>query len=197
MSAKNPLVILFHKPFGVLSQFTRESGKQSLADFGPFPPEVYPVGRLDADSEGVLLLTNDKALKHRLTSPDYGHTKTYLVQVERVPGTSALENLRKGVMMQGRKTRPAEVRLLEDDPALPERSVPIRFRKSVPTAWLEITLTEGRNRQIRHMTAAVGHPTLRLVRTGIGSLELGELEPGTSRELTKEEIAKLEERIGA
>lgn len=193
MSAKNPLVILFHKPYGVLSQFTRKSGKRSLADFGPFPPDVYPVGRLDADSEGLLLLTNDAALKHRLTSPDHGHTKTYLVQIERIPDAHALERLRNGVMIQGKKTRPAEVRLLENVPKLGERSVPIRFRKSVPTAWLEMTLIEGRNRQIRHMTAAVGHPTLRLVRVRIGSMNLGGLESGKSRRLTQEEIVRLEE----
>ncbi|MEX1139433.1 MAG: pseudouridine synthase [Bacteroidota bacterium] len=191
MSAKNPLVILFHKPYSVLSQFTRESKKQSLADFGPFPPDVYPIGRLDADSEGLLLLTNDAALKHRLTSPDHGHTKTYLVQIERIPDADALERLRKGVTIQGKKTRPAEVKLLENDPKLRERSVPIRFRKSVPTAWIEMTLTEGRNRQIRHMTAAVGHPTLRLIRVRIGSLRLGELATGKSRRLTEDEIRQL------
>jgi len=191
MTTKIPIVILFHKPYGAVSQFTRGSGKQSLADFGPFPPDVYPVGRLDADSEGLLLLTNDKALKHRLTSPQFGHTKTYLVQVERIPDESALEALRKGIVIQGKKTRPAGVRLLESDPGLPDRSVPIRFRKSVPTAWLEITLTEGRNRQVRHMTAAVGHATLRLVRIRVGAMELGSLESGKNRLLTEEETKGL------
>lgn len=193
MSAKTPLVILFHKPYGVLSQFTREAGKQSLADFGPFPPDVYPVGRLDADSEGLLLLTNDAALKHRLTSPEHGHSKTYLVQIERFPDAQVLERLRNGVTIQGKKTRPAVVKLLANNPKLQERPVPVRFRKSVPTAWLEMTLTEGRNRQIRHMTAAVGHPTLRLVRVRIGSLDLGGLESGKSRQLTGKEIGRLEE----
>ncbi|MEX2115462.1 MAG: pseudouridine synthase [Bacteroidota bacterium] len=191
MTHKRSTVILFHKPYGVLSQFTRKSGEQSLANFGPFPPDVYPVGRLDADSEGLLLLTNDNALKHRLTSPQYGHTKTYLVQIERIPDKDALEQLRKGVMIQGKKTRPAEVRIPGSDPAIPERSVPVRFRKSVPTAWLEITLTEGRNRQIRHMTAAVGHATLRLVRIRIGALELGSLKAGESRKLTTGEVERL------
>jgi len=181
----------FYKPYGVLSQFTRESGKQSLADFGPFPPDVYPVGRLDADSEGLLLLTNDTALKHRLTSPQYGHTKTYLVQIERIPDEYALDKLRNGVMIREKKTRPAGVKLLGNQPKLPERSVPVRFRKSVPTAWLEIILTEGRNRQIRHMTAAVGHPTLRIVRIRIGAIELGMLGSGKNRLLTEEEIGKL------
>ncbi len=192
MTLKTPVVILFFKPYGVLSQFTRETGKQSLADFGPFPPDVYPVGRLDADSEGLLLLTNDKTLKHRLTSPQYSHTKTYLVQIERIPDETALEKLRKGVTIQEKKTRPAGVKLLENEPKLLERSVPVRFRKSVPTAWLEITLTEGRNRQIRHMTAAVGHPTLRIVRIRIGALDLGSLGPGKNRRLTEEEIEKLQ-----
>jgi 23S rRNA pseudouridine2457 synthase len=187
------IVVAFHKPYGVLSQFTRESGKESLADFGPFPPDVYPVGRLDADSEGLLLLTNDMALKHRLTSPQYGHTKTYLVQIERIPDEHVLNNLRDGVMIRDRKTKQADVRLLEREPRLAERSVPVRFRKSVPTAWLEITLTEGRNRQIRHMTAAVGHPTLRIVRTRIGGLEIGLLKPGESRGLSQHEVTLLEQ----
>jgi 23S rRNA pseudouridine2457 synthase len=193
LTQKSPVVILFYKPYGVLSQFTRESGKQSVADFGPFPPDVYPVGRLDADSEGLLLLTNDMAMKHRMTSPQYGHTKTYLVQIERIPDEYALDKLRNGVMIQGKKTQPAQVRLLESDPKLAERSVPVRFRKSVPTAWLEITLTEGRNRQIRHMTAAVGHPTLRIVRTRIGGLEIGLLKPGENRRLSQHEVALLEQ----
>lgn len=190
---QSKFVFAFHKPPGVLSQFTREAGKRSLADFGPFPPDVYPVGRLDADSEGLLLLTNDMALKHRLTSPQFHHTKTYLVQIERIPSESALEQLRGGVTIQGKKTRQAEVRILERDPELPERSVPIRFRKSVPTSWLEITLTEGRNRQIRHMTANVGHPTLRIVRTRIGGLEIGLLLPGENRRLSQREVTLLEQ----
>ncbi len=193
MTSKNSIVILFHKPYGVVSQFGRESGKQSLTDFGRFPPDVYPVGRLDADSEGLLLLTNDNDLKHRLTSPQFGHTKTYLVQVERIPDENTLDKLRNGVTIQGKKTRPAKVRILGSDPAIPERSVPVRFRKSVPTAWLEITLTEGRNRQIRHMTATVGHPTLRVVRTRIGGLEIGLLKPGENRKLSEHEVALLEQ----
>jgi 23S rRNA pseudouridine2457 synthase len=133
------------------------------------------------------------AMKHRMTSPQYGHTKTYLVQIERIPDENALEELRRGVTIQGKKTRTAEVRMLERDPILPDRSVPVRFRKSVPTAWLEITLTEGRNRQIRHMTAAVGHPTLRIVRTRIGGLEIGLLKPGENRRLSQHEVALLEQ----
>lgn len=188
--------VLFNKPYGVLSQFSREAGRPSLKDFGPFPSEVYPVGRLDADSEGLLLLTNDNEVKHRLTDSRFGHVRTYLVQVERIPLEETLERLRNGVLIEGKKTLPAEVRLLQEDPKLPPRSIPIRFRKTVPTAWLEMTLREGRNRQIRKMTAAVGHPTLRLVRIRIGKLELGDLPPGTCRNLTTQEVNALRRNIG-
>ena len=183
--------ILFFKPYGVLSQFTREAGHPSLADFGPFPADVYPVGRLDADSEGLLLLTNDHRLQHRLMDPRFGHPRTYLVQVERTPAADALERLRTGVVIEGKRTRPAQVSLLTEGPLLPPRAVPIRFRKNVPTAWLTLTLTEGRNRQVRKMTAAVGHPTLRLVRVGIGELPIGTLQPGEHRLLGPGEVARL------
>ncbi len=186
-----PVTILFYKPYGVLSQFTREAGHPSLADFGPFPADVYPVGRLDADSEGLLLLTNDNRLKHRLTDPRFGHPRTYLVQVERAPADKALERLRTGVVIEGKETRSAQVSLLPAEPALPPRAVPIRFRKNVPTAWLELTLIEGRNRQVRKMTAAVGHPTLRLVRVRIGELGLGALQPGEHRFLSRQESSAL------
>lgn len=188
--------IIFNKPYGVLSQFTPEQGYASLKDFGPFPPDVYPVGRLDLDSEGLLLLTNDNALKHRLTDPKFEHPRTYLVQVERIPDETALQKLRSGVVIEGKKTKPAEVRLLETDPALPPRSVPIRFRKNVPTAWLEITLREGRNRQLRKMTAAVGHPTLRLVRVKIGTISIDGVEPGMSRTFAPEELHSLRKSVG-
>ena len=181
--------VLLYKPYGVLSQFTHEAGHPSLADLGPFPPALYPVGRLDADSEGMLLLTEDNRLKHRLTDPRFGHPRTYLVQVERVPDREALERLRRGIVLDGTMTRPARARLLEEEPALPVRVVPIRFRKSVPTAWLEITVSEGRNRQVRRMTAAAGHPTLRLVRVRIGALGLGRLGPGEHRVLTERDVA--------
>src|SRR5262249_21197030 len=138
-------------------------------------PGVYPVGRLDRDSEGLLLLTDDGGLAHRLTDPRYEHPRTYLVQVERVPSQDALESLRRGIVLRDGPTRPAEVVLLDEAPALPDRAVPIRFRKSVPTAWLRLVLREGRNRQVRRMTAAVGYPTLRLVRVGIGPIELSGL----------------------
>ena len=149
--------LLFFKPHGVLSQFTGE-GRKTLSMFGPFPPHVYPVGRLDADSEGLLLLTDDRSVIFRLTDPRFAHPRTYLVQVERIPENDAVERLRRGVTIQGKQTRPAEVGVLSFPPALPPRPIPIRLRKSVPTAWLRLTLREGRNRQVRKMTAAVGHP---------------------------------------
>lgn len=179
--------ILFNKPYAVLSQFTSEDGKQSLQDFG-FPRDVYPVGRLDYDSEGLLLLTDDNEIKHRLTDPKFKLPKTYLVQVERIPSAGSLQQLCAGVVIEGRKTRPAEVRLLDHEPDIPPRSVPIRFRKTVPTAWIELTIREGRNRQVRKMTAAVGHPTLRLVRIKIGNISMGDLQPGQWKVIGREEI---------
>ena len=176
----------FFKPYGVVSQFTPIAGHQSLADFGPFPPDVYPVGRLDWDSEGLLILSNDNRLKHRLTDPNFDHPKSYLVQVENIPAATAIQQLKGGVPVAGKKTRPATVRLLSEEPALPERPVPIRFRKNIPTAWLEISITEGRNHQVRKMTAAVGHPTLRLVRVRIGEVSLGSLKPGEFRKVSPE-----------
>jgi len=183
--------ILFCKPYGVLTQFSHEAGHQSLADFGPFPHDVYPAGRLDADSEGLVLLTNDNRLKQLLTDPRFDHPRTYAVQIERIPDEDALRQLRDGVMIEGQKTKPADVRLLSDEPDLPPRPVPIRYRKNVPTAWIEITLREGRNRQVRKMTAKVGHPTLRLVRARIGSLTLEGLLPGQWRELKPDEVQRL------
>jgi len=177
--------IAFNKPFDVLSQFSGE--RKSLADFVPVK-NVYPVGRLDRDSEGLLLLTSDGAWQHRLTDPRFQHPRTYWVQVEGVPDERAIHGLGAGVVILGQRTRPAEVRLLSDAADLPPREPPVRFRKSVPTAWLELTLTEGRNRQVRRMTAAVGHPTLRLVRAAIGDLRLAGLAPGEWRELTESEI---------
>ena len=188
--------ILFYKPFGVLSQFTPESGHRSLKDFGPFPPDVYPVGRLDANSEGLLLLTNDNNVKHRLTTSRFSHERTYLVQIEKIPTETSLQQLRNGLLIEGRKTSPAEVRLLSVEPPLPSRPVPIRHRKNVPTCWLELKLTEGRNRQVRKMTAAIGHPTLRLVRTHIGFLSLDGLTPGESRVLDRKEVLRLMKAVG-
>jgi 23S rRNA pseudouridine2457 synthase len=181
--------LLFHKPYDVLSQFTDEKSatvRQTLKDFIPVP-NVYPVGRLDRDSEGLMLLTNNGRLQHILTDPRFHHPRTYWVQVERIPDQDALQQLRQGVVIQGDRTRPAQVQLLTEEPDLPSREPPIRYRKSVPTAWLEMTLTEGRNRQVRRMTAAVGFPTLRLVRVAIGSLRLEGLAPGAWRDLTQSE----------
>jgi 23S rRNA pseudouridine2457 synthase len=185
------LYILFYKPYGVLSQFTRENDHLALCDFGPFPKSVYTVGRLDADSEGLLLLTNDNKMKYHLTSPKYDHPKTYLVQVEGVPQTFDLEKLQKGIVIEGKRTKPATVRLLNQEPDLPPRSIPIRLRKRIPTSWLEIILYEGRNRQVRKMTAAIGFPTLRLIRTAISFLTVDDLNPGKHRSLSSEEISKL------
>jgi 23S rRNA pseudouridine2457 synthase len=163
---------------------------RTLRDYVPVP-DVYPVGRLDRDSEGLLLLTGDGGLQHQLTDPRFAHPKTYLVQVEGVPEDSALESLRRGVVIQGRRTLPAEARLLAAEPGLWPRDPPIRFRKSVPTAWLEIVLREGRNRQIRRMSAAVGMPTLRLVRWALGPLTVEGLAPGEWRELDARDLLQL------
>src|SRR4051812_18106284 len=178
--------LVLNKPYDVLTQFTDSAGRATLKDFVPVPG-VYPVGRLDRESEGLLLLTNDGGLAHRLTDPRFEHPRTYLVQVERIPDTGALEALRTGVDLKDGRTRPARVELLDSPPPLPDRPVPIRFRKNVPTAWLRLVLREGRNRQVRRMTAAVGHPTLRLVRVAVGPIELGDLPPGAWSELTPSE----------
>lgn len=186
--------LLFHKPYGVLSQFMdnspAETKRHTLKDYIPVP-SVYPVGRLDWDSEGLLLLTNNGQLQHKLSHPRFGHPRTYWVQVERIPDTTALSRLGEGVMIQNQCTKPAKVKLLTEEPPLPPRDPPIRFRKSVPTAWLEMTLFEGRNRQVRRMTAAVGFPTLRLVRIAMGQLSLEGLKPGQWRDLTSAEVQQL------
>lgn len=184
--------LLFYKPYGVLSQFGRagETSHPTLKDYIPIP-SVYPVGRLDHDSEGLLLLTNHGQLQHRLSDPRFGHRRTYWVQVEGIPDQAALQALRRGVVIQQVQTRPAEVERLGSEPALPPRHPPIRYRKTVPTTWLTLTLTEGRNRQVRRMTAAVGFPTLRLVRVAIAHLQLQELQPGQWRDLTPVELQHL------
>jgi 23S rRNA pseudouridine2457 synthase len=186
--ADRATLLVLWKPYGTLSRFGDEAGHPGLSALVPVPG-VYAAGRLDHDSEGLLLLTDDGALAHALTDPRRAHPRTYWAQVERIPDARALTALARGVRVEGRRTRPARVRLLGEEPALPPRAVPIRFRKNVPTAWLELVLCEGRNRQVRRMTAAVGHPTLRLVRVAIGPLELGALglAPGAWRELSREE----------
>lgn len=172
------------KPYGFVSRFTPEDGHPGLAELIDVP-DVYPIGRLDADSEGLLLLGDDGALAHALTDPRHAHPRTYWAQVEGVPDDAAIARLARGVVVQGRRTKPAQARRLQGEPPLPPRPVPIRVRKAIPTSWLELTLGEGRNRQVRRMTAAVGHPTLRLVRVAIGPIELQALglAPGAWREL--------------
>jgi len=187
---------LIYKPYGMLSQFSKETPEQStLADLGPFPPDVYPVGRLDKDSEGLLLLTNDKALNNRLLNPQYKHRRTYWVEVEKVPDEKAIRQLCEGVTIRINKkdhqTLPTEAQLLPEVPNLPERNPPVRFRKNIPTGWLEITLTEGKNRQVRRMCAKVGYPTLRLVRVQIENLELEGLQPGAFREMDRTALYQL------
>jgi 23S rRNA pseudouridine2457 synthase len=173
-------LILLNKPFGMLCQFTDREGRTTLASLG-LPPGVYPAGRLDADSEGLLVLTGDGPLQHRITDPRHKLPKTYWVQVEGEPTRAALEALRRGVTLSDGRTRPAPVRAIAE-PRLWKREPPIRVRAAIPTSWLEITLTEGRNRQVRRMTAAVGLPTLRLVRVRVGPFGLGKLQPGEWRE---------------
>src|SRR5574341_18571 len=185
--------LAFFKPYGVLSRFTDQEGRPTLADYIALPG-VYPAGRLDRDSEGLLLLTDDPAIAQTITNPRFHLEKVYLAQVERIPDGAALHALREGVVIQGRKTRPAGADLLDTDPDLPPRPVPIRYRKNVPTVWLRLTLVEGRNNQVRRMTAAVGHPTLRLIRVAIGPVTLKGLEPGTWRELSPHEIALIRQQ---
>ena len=180
-------IVLLNKPYGVLSQFTSEGGKPGLSRFS-LPSGVYPAGRLDHDSEGLLLLTDDGGIAHRLTDPRHGHPRTYWAQIERVPDAAALARLARGVDLPDGKTLPARPRLLDAEPDLPPRDPPIRVRLNVPTCWLELTLTEGRNRQVRRMTAAVGHPTLRLVRSAIGKLTLKGLAPGAWRWVDRREL---------
>lgn len=185
--------IAFNKPYGVLPCFTDPAGRPTLADYIKVP-DVYAAGRLDQDSEGLLILTSDGTLAHRITDPQHKLPKVYLVQVERIPDRKAITQLCQGVELAGRRTRTAKVRLLVEEPSLPERPVPIRFRKHVPTAWLEMTIHEGMNRQVRRMTAAVGHPTLRLVRIAIGAVHLGDLKPGEWRDLREDDISDLSSR---
>ena len=210
------MLLAFHKPHGVVSQFTPDgSSNRTLAEFA-FPKNVYPIGRLDADSEGLLLLSDEPELNPRLLHPRHAHEREYWAQVERIPPAVALEQLSRGVTIQGRKTLPCRAWLLEPQPevvgrdtprapqgspnqadgahgvrrpTVPPRDPPIRFRKSVPDCWIGLELIEGKNRQVRRMTAAIGHPTLRLIRVRIGEFQLGELPPGKWKELTREERA--------
>lgn len=184
------LLLALHKPYGVLSQFSPEPGSRwrTLAEFG-LPPRVYPLGRLDADSEGLLLLSDEPGLNTRLLDPRHAHRREYWAQVEGIPDEAALARLRAGVELKDFRTLPCRARRFDAPPALPPRDPPIRTRKNVPDCWLSLELVEGKNRQVRRMTAAVGHPTLRLVRARIGDFALGELASGQWRELSAAERA--------
>jgi 23S rRNA pseudouridine2457 synthase len=183
------MLIAFHKPFGVLSRFTGDgSPNRTLAEFG-FPAGVYPIGRLDADSEGLLLLSEERDLNARLLQPSRAHPRIYWAQVEGIPSAQALENLSRGVVLQGRMTLPCRAWLLDPPPGLPPRVPPIRLRKTVPDRWIGLELVEGKNRQVRRMTAAAGHATLRLFRAQIGGFQAPDLAPGQWRLLNQKERA--------
>ncbi len=179
------MILLFHKPYGVLCQFTPDQpGQRTLAEFD-FPKNVYPVGRLDLDSEGLLILSDEKVWNDKLLNPENAHERTYHVQVEGKMSVEALRKLEQGVVIQGYKTRPCQARWLKAEPEYPPRNPPIRERKNIPTCWIELKLIEGKNRQVRRMTAAVGFPTLRLIRSAIGNLKLGDLEAGKWRTIDR------------
>lgn len=183
------MLLAFYKPYGVLSQFTSDgSHNRTLAEFG-FPGRVYPLGRLDADSEGLLLLSDERALNQRLLHPAQAHEREYWAQVERLPTPEELRKLEQGLVVQGRRTLPGRAWVLEPQPDLAPREPPIRFRRTVPTCWIALELIEGKNRQVRRMTAAIGHPTLRLVRVRIGRFRLGQLPPGKWCQLDDRERA--------
>jgi 23S rRNA pseudouridine2457 synthase len=181
------VLVAFHKPYGVLSQFTPDGSPNRPLDGFGLPPRVYALGRLDADSEGLLLLSDEPGLNSRLLDPENGHPRTYWAQVERIPTPDALTQLASGVTIQGYRTRPCRARLLDPQPSVPPRDPPIRFRKNVADCWLELELVEGKNRQVRRMTAAIGHPTLRLLRVRIGTFELGHLPAGQWRPISTDE----------
>lgn len=184
-----------YKPFGMLSQFTSEGGHDTLKSLFEFPSDVYPVGRLDTDSEGLLVLTNDRQLNHRLLSPDFGHARVYLIQVEGEITGEACQQLQKGVSItvNGKKhvADAVEAKKVDSPDWLAERTPPVRFRKSVPTSWMEMVLKEGKNRQVRKMTAATGFPTLRLVRTRIEKLTLDDMKPREVKTLSRQEAYSL------
>jgi 23S rRNA pseudouridine2457 synthase len=188
------MLIAFHKPFGVISQFTPDgSPNRNLSEFG-FPPNVYAIGRLDADSEGLLLLSDEGNLNQILLNPTRAHEREYWVQVERIPTPEALAGLSGGIIIQGRKTLPCHAVLLAPQPQISPRDPPIRFRKSVPDCWISMQLVEGKNRQVRRMTAAIGHPTLRLLRVRIGQFQLGNLTAGHWKMLTPDERKRVMEK---
>jgi 23S rRNA pseudouridine2457 synthase len=186
---------IIYKPFNVLSQFTSQEGKQTLKDFFDVPPDVYPVGRLDYDSEGLLILTNDKSINHKLLNPTNEHIREYWVQVDGAITADAIDQLQKGVSIavDGKKyhTKKCSAALFKTVPVVPERNPPIRFRANIPAPWIKMQLTEGKNRQVRKMTAAVGFPTLRLIRRSIEKCSIEGLQPGDIRLLTKNELQQL------
>ncbi|HOI28311.1 MAG TPA: pseudouridine synthase [Melioribacteraceae bacterium] len=181
---------IIYKPYGVLSQFTDPEGRKTIKSVYNFPENVYPVGRLDMDSEGLLILTNDKMLTDYLLNPKNRHEKEYFVQVEGIPDGKTLLKLENGVVIEGKKTLPARAGMI-DNPGFEPRVPPIRVRKNIPDTWISLVITEGRNRQVRKMTAAVGHPTLRLVRVRIKNLTIDGMKSGDVRELTRREIEDL------
>ena len=185
---------IINKPYHVLSQFTSDEGKKSLADFFVVPKDVYPVGRLDYDSEGLLILTNDTELNHRLLAPQYNHQREYWVQVEGSVNDDALNELQQGVIIsidgKQHKTLPCKATLFEQEPKVAPRNPPIRFRQNIPTSWLSLALTEGKNRQVRRMTAKVGFPTLRLIRYRIEGITIDHLLPGDMQEVSRDFIYK-------
>ena len=185
------MLIAFNKPFGVLSQFTPDGSKhRTLADFA-FPKDAYALGRLDAESEGLLLLSDEPFLNKQLLDPKHAHARTYWAQVERIPERAELDRMERGLMIGGRKTLPCRAWVLDPQPMIPPRDPPIRFRKNVPDCWMALSLVEGKNHQVRKMTAAIGHPTLRLIRVRIGELELAGLPVGRWKELGPGERARV------